>query len=67
MVNRWDGITDRSFANQFDFGMGIKGTLYTKADAKYFVYPVSDSTGGPTAEFTPTGAATATLKIRLGR
>jgi RHS repeat-associated protein len=44
-----------------------RATIYTKDGAKYSVYPVSGSTGGPTAEFTPPGSPDATLKIRLGR
>jgi YD repeat-containing protein len=41
-------------------------TLYTKNGAKYSVYPVSGSTRGPSAQYTPAGASRSTLKIRLG-
>lgn len=45
---------------------GRGATIYMNDGAKYVVYPESDSTGGPTAEFTPRGASGSTLKIRLG-
>jgi hypothetical protein len=38
---------------------------YTKDGAKYSVYLVSDSTKGPSANFTPAGASKYTLKLRL--